>query len=126
MLYFKHPGTDEVFAYATQAERDVFGDPALVAMTPEELAAQLNLTAITVPQVVTRFQARAALHLAGLLPQVEALMSHPDTPMLAKLAWADAQDFKRSSPTIAQMSGALGLTDQQLDELFTIAAEIDA
>lgn len=80
----------------------------------------------TVPQIVTRFQARAALHLAGLLPQVEGLMAHPDTPVLAKLAWADAQDFKRNSPTIAQMAAALGLTSEQLDALFTTAAGIDA
>jgi len=79
-----------------------------------------------VPQFVTRFQARAALHMAGLLPQVEALMADPATPVLAKLAWADAQDFKRNSPTIAQMAAALGLTDQQLDDLFTTAATIDA
>lgn len=95
-------------------------------LTPEEVAALPPPPAPVVPQIVTRFQARAALHLAGLLPQVEALMSHPDTPVLAKLAWADAQDFKRNSPTIAQMAAALGLDDAELDALFTTAAGIDA
>lgn len=79
-----------------------------------------------VPQVVTRFQARAALHLAGLLEQVEALMAHPDTPMLAKLAWSDAMEFKRTSPTIASLASTLGLSDAALDDLFTVAAGIDA
>ena len=79
-----------------------------------------------IPQVVSRFQARAALLLAGLLDDVEALMAAPDTPALAKLAWADAQEFKRNSPTVQAMAAAIGLTEAQLDELFTTAAGIDA
>ena len=81
---------------------------------------------VMIPQIVSRFQARAALHLAGLLDDVEALMTAQDTPALAKLAWADAQEFKRTSPTVLTMAAALGLTEQQLDDLFTAAAGIEA
>ncbi len=76
--------------------------------------------------IVSRFQARAALHLAGLLEQVETLMQSPDTDMLARLAWQDAQEFRRLSPTVLTLASALGLTDAQLDELFTVAAGISA
>jgi hypothetical protein len=79
-----------------------------------------------IPQVVSRFQARAALHLAGLLDDVETMMAAPETPMLAKLAWADAQEFKRTSPSLLGIAGAIGLTDAQLDNLFTAAAGIEA
>jgi hypothetical protein len=79
-----------------------------------------------IPQTVSRFQARAALYQAGLLDQVETLMSDPATDMMAKLAWADAQEFKRTSPTIATMAAELGLSDTDLDDLFTQAAQIDA
>lgn len=79
-----------------------------------------------VPQVVSRFQARAALHMAGLLDDVEAMMALPETPVLAKLAWADAQEFKRNSPSLLGIAGALGLTEQQIDDLFTTAAGIEA
>lgn len=79
-----------------------------------------------VPPAVTRFQARAALHLAGLLDQVELLMSQESTPALAKLAWTDAQEFKRASPTVATMSAALGLSEEEVDQLFIVAAGIDA
>lgn len=79
-----------------------------------------------VPQVVTRFQARAALHLAGLLTTVESLMTDPQTDMLARLAWQDAQEFRRQSPTMLSMAATLGLTDAQLDALFTTAAGIEA
>lgn len=78
------------------------------------------------PQVVSRFQARAALHLAGLLTAVEALMADPATDTLARLAWTDAQEFRRTSPTLLAMASALSLTDAQLDQLFITAAGIEA
>ncbi|MCO5213685.1 MAG: hypothetical protein M9936_28635 [Caldilinea sp.] len=78
------------------------------------------------PQVVSRFQARAALHLAGLLTAVEALMADPATDTLARLAWTDAQEFRRTSPTMLAMASALSLTDEQLDQLFVTAAGIEA
>lgn len=114
-------GEDGSFTFSdemSQAQRDAVlavyesHDPS--AISPE------------IPQVVTRFQARAALHLAGLLASVEALMAAPETPALAKLAWADAQEFKRNSPTMLAMAAELGLTETQLDELFTVAAGIEA
>jgi len=79
-----------------------------------------------IPQTVSRFQARAALHLTGMLTAVEAIMLDPNTDMLAKLAWQDAQEFKRTSPTVLTMSQIIGLTDEQLDDLFILAATIDA
>lgn len=79
-----------------------------------------------VPQRVTRFQARAALHLAGLLATVDAVIADPATDAMTKLAWADAQTFERTSPTVAGLSVALGLTAAQLDALFVQAAAIRA
>lgn len=73
---------------------------------------------------VSRFQARAALHLAGLLPAVEAAIAQADP--VAQIAWADAVEFRRSSPTIAALATALGLSDEQVDGLFQSAAEIVA
>lgn len=94
------------------------------ALTP--CAVQELVVSVSVPAVVSRFQARAALHLAGLLDTVEAIMASPTTPVLAKLAWADAQEFKRNSPSLLGIAGALALTDEQLDDLFTTAAGIEA
>lgn len=100
--------------------------PGSVKITDAEAEALRPVPAPVVPQVVSRFQARAALHLAGLLDDVEALMTAPDTPALAKLAWADAQEFERRSPTIAALAGAVGLTEQDIDALFITAAGIKA
>lgn len=79
-----------------------------------------------VPQTVSRFQAKAALLSADLLNDVEAMMADPATPAVTKLAWAEAVQFERNSPTVLGLAQALGLTDQQLDELFTAAAQINA
>ena len=79
-----------------------------------------------VPTVVSRFQARAALHLAGLLTSVQAAMDDPATPMLSRLAWQDAQEFRRTSPTVLAMAQALNLDSAALDTLFTVAAGIEA
>lgn len=97
-----------------------------VKITDAEAEALRPVPAPVVPQVVSRFQARAALLLAGLLDDVEALMAAPDTPALAKLAWADAMEFERQSPTIAALAGAVGLTEQDIDALFITAAGIKA
>lgn len=79
-----------------------------------------------VPQVVSKFQARAALHLSGLLDQVEEIMASPQTPMLSRLAWQHAQEFRRSSPTLLALADQLGLSAEALDQLFIAASEIQA
>lgn len=78
-----------------------------------------------VPASVSRFQARAALAMAGLLPAVDAAIAASGS-VIAQIAWADAQVFERGSPTIAGLASAIGLTDAQIDNLFRTAAEIVA
>lgn len=74
--------------------------------------------------VCSRFQAKAALLQAGLLDQVEAAISNSDAT--TKLAWAEAVEFRRTSPTIAKLGALLDLNDTQLDDLFTAAMAIEA
>lgn len=77
-----------------------------------------------VPVVISRFQARAALMDAGLLADVELALADADP--IAQLAWAEATEWRRDSPTIAALAEAIGLTDVQVDALFLSAAEIFA
>ena len=79
-----------------------------------------------VPQAVSRFQARMALRAAGMFDAVEAMMADPEAPIAAVEAWQTAQEFRRLSPTISAMAQALGLTDEQLDDLFRAAGKIEA
>ena len=72
---------------------------------------------------ISRFQARAALMNAGLLTQVEQIVANADE--ITRLAWAEAVEWKRSSPTINSLGAQLGLSEAQMDALFAAAAEIE-
>jgi len=76
--------------------------------------------------VVSRFQARASLQLAGLLDMVEAAMQAEGVDPITKLAWTDAIEFRRSSPAIASMALAFGWSEDTLDHLFIVARGIEA
>lgn len=76
--------------------------------------------------VVSRFQARAALHLAGYLERIESHMALATTDMLVKLAWQDATEFRRTSPTLVALAVILEMDDEQLDQLFASAKAITA
>ena len=76
-----------------------------------------------VPDAISRFQARAALLNAGLLGQVEAAIAQADA--MTQLAWAEAVEWKRSSPLINAIGAQLGLTPAQMDALFASAAQIE-
>lgn len=96
------------------------GDDTDPVWEAEEITAEARRATM----VVSRFQARAALHGAGLLDRVEAALAEADP--LARIAWADAQEFRRLSPTMTTLGAALGLTDTQIDALFDQAALIAA
>ena len=88
-------------------------------LTPEEILENERNS-----MVCSRFQALAALHLAGLLEPVETAIASADT--ITQLAWANALEFRRNSPTIASLGALIGMTDEQLDDLFRTAMTIQA
>ncbi len=79
-----------------------------------------------VPQQVTNYQARAALLAAGLFDQVDAAVKAQGTTSAAFQAWEYANNVYRNSPLIAGLGAALGLSAQQIDDLFRAAAAIDS
>jgi len=68
---------------------------------------------------VTRFQAKVALLHYELLDTIEAFIAQSTDPMV-KLAWQEA-GFERLSPFISQVQESLGLSDEQLDDMFDYA-----
>lgn len=77
--------------------------------------------------VVTRRQALRALHAAGLLDTVERAISQMQGPQgeAARIDWANATEFKRDFPLLVGLATALGLTAQDIDNLFAAAAAIE-
>lgn len=80
-----------------------------------------------VPQSVSRFQARMALHHFGMFEEAESFCTSEAAPLEVKEAWVSAQEFRRNSPTILSLKDSpLALTDEQLDEMFSFAGTVEA
>lgn len=77
-----------------------------------------------VPPVVSRFQARAALHLNGLLEAADAAVQQAEP--LVQIAAADAGEWRRDSQMVASIGTALKLSPKKIDDLFRQAATITA
>lgn len=80
-----------------------------------------------VPESVTQRQARLALLQIGKLDEAEAALNGITDAALRKAAlieWEFANEILRDHPLIAQISAALNLTEQQIDQLFMRAKEI--
>lgn len=78
-----------------------------------------------IPYSVTPFQAKAAMYGAGIYNQVMALINDVNTPILTKLAWEEVTEFTRDSPLLNGLAQSLGLTSEQVDNLFIAAAQIE-
>lgn len=79
-----------------------------------------------VPNVITMRQARLQLHKIGKLSAVQtAINALPEPPKTeAQIEWDYASVVERSSPFVALLTPALGLTDAEMDDLFREAAQL--
>lgn len=79
-----------------------------------------------VPEKVTMRQARLALHAAGILSQVQpAIDALPDPPKtLAQIEWYYSSEVFRNREFVNMLGSQLGLTDEQIDDLFIQAATL--
>lgn len=119
MKYYKHSETGEVFAYESEQERQEWGAPELVEMTPEEIDAHIN-------PPVTVEQAKARKH-----AEINAAFSDAATaltdgyPDAEKLTWpvqqqeALAWDADNNSPTpyLDSVASARGIDEVEMRQL---------
>ena len=75
---------------------------------------------VQIPQRVEMAQARLALHESGYLASVETAMAA--MPKDAQIEWEFRTHVSRQSPLVSAMQSLLSLTEQQLDDLFILAA----
>ena len=79
-----------------------------------------------IPSTVTRFQALAVLAAGGYLDTVRTYIATLDQDNITRLAWENAADWERTSPTLNALAAMLGLTDTEVDDLFVAAAQVSA
>lgn len=127
MIYYRN-AYGVVFAYTSEDERDAFGAPELVKMTPAQVAAHFgDIERLSIPSRVSMRQARLALLSAGLLDSVDEAVDalEGDAGRAAQIEWEYAQEISRSHPFVQSIAQALELTDSQLDDLFRAASLIE-
>ena len=80
-----------------------------------------------VPVEVTMRQAKLALLQYGLLQQINtAIANMPGVQgEAARIEWEYATSVKRNALLVTQIVAAFGLTDEQLDNLFILAATFE-
>ncbi len=76
----------------------------------------------SVPQTVSKRQAKLALLNEGLLDDVEAFIESLDR--VEQIEWADSGSFDRSSPLISKVGDALSISQKRLDALFRAAGNM--
>jgi len=99
------------------------------SLTIEELEAQFDITSYKaatkpVPKAVTPRQMKKALIISGIsLATVEGMISSLPSPMneLAMVEWKESLEFQRTNPLLLQLAPNLGLSSQQIDDIFCLA-----
>lgn len=78
------------------------------------------------PLRVTMRQARLALHAVGLLSQVEAAIDALPEPSRteARIEWDFSSEVFRERDFVLMLGASLGLTSEQMDDLFITAAAL--
>jgi len=79
-----------------------------------------------VPESVSMRKARLALHMSGLLAEVESAISSLPEPDRTEVSieWEYAQSVDRNWPRVRQLTDQMGLTEQQVDDLFLLASTL--
>jgi len=87
--------------------------------TPEELEAAIKKYNIDRKPLSMR-QTRLALLNAGLLSQVESAIANLSEPAKSQveIEWQYAKDVYRNDDWLVALASELGLSDQQVDEMF--------
>lgn len=86
-----------------------------------------NPILVVPPSQVSMRQARLALYNAGLLALVDesiSLMPIEEQRVKAQIEWEYATTVQRDSALVYGLAGALGLTDEMLNDLFIKASKL--
>ena len=81
---------------------------------------------VNVPKSVTMRQARLALLQAGKLGTVNSAIASMEGVQgeAARIEWDYSNEVQRAQPLVAALGGVLGMTSEQLDQLFITAATL--
>ena len=93
----------------------------IVPTVEEEKIEEQIVDENSVPTKISRLQAKLQLLEIGLLDEVEDLVAQDRK---VQLYWKEADNFYRTDSILLSMATTIGLTDEQLDELFIEASKL--
>lgn len=81
---------------------------------------------LLIPQEVTMRQARLALHRAGILNSVNSAIAamQGEAGEVARIEWEFSATMRRDRPFVLSIGTALGLSEEDIDNLFIDAANL--
>jgi hypothetical protein len=82
---------------------------------------------LEIPRVLTRAQAKLALLGAGLLGSVQPAIDAVADPAVRasmQIEWDDRLTFERTNPMLGALATGMGMTSDQLDQLFIAGATL--
>lgn len=81
---------------------------------------------VEVPKAVTMRQARLALLMAGKLSYVNSAIASMSGVQgeAARIEWEFSNEVQRAQPLVAALAPVLGMTSEELDQLFITAARL--
>lgn len=111
------------FLVADVAALEAYQQPHQAAFDAWAAAQQEAAPPSPVPESVTPRQIRWALNAAGLRGTVEGAIAGADQN--TKDAWEFSNEVRRDNPLLNGLAAALGMSTEQLDDLFRLAASFE-
>lgn len=102
--------------------------PEWLELTQQEIEEYLSKEpAAFIPSVITKAQGKAALIQAGIYNDVLIVIESLQEPnkTFAKIAFNDANNWRRESEWLNHIAGELGISQSDLDSLFLDADKIE-
>ncbi len=107
-----------------QVTADGLTKDAMIVELQSQLVALNGETIDGVPQVISKMQGRMILAQNDLLDDVEAYMAAQPAISPVRIYYQDAADWHRDHPMIDTLASQLGLTGEQVDQMFIAAKQI--
>lgn len=97
---------------------------AVTDMTLEQIETKKEEYRLSlIPALLTRRQFKIALIRAGLFETVETIVNS-STDLELKITYQEALEFERNHPMVVMMASAMGKTEREIDDLFTLGATL--
>jgi hypothetical protein len=96
------------------------------SLVPEGVTPEPYIEPVARVTSVSMRQARLILLSQNMLSSIDGIIAQLPTPQkeAAQIEWEYATDVSRDSPLVAMLVQSLGLTEEDLDSLFTVASTL--